>query len=212
MAHSLVEVSSVVVANAHNPSILSPDWLRANVLAGDSESWKLAEPPFTTQLLSRIRYLNGLLVVLEATRLSLSFELGEQEVDRPEQTLVNFAQAYVSTLKHIPYAAAGSNFKAFVPCENAHGALVRKFGSAGAWRSGLATLSVKLNHRLDEQCVRLVDIAGTQLEERDGISLSANYHRKTTDCPSTLDALGKLHEDLDNFCRFVTTFEEEVSG
>ena len=213
MAHALVEVSSVVVANAHNPSILNPDWLQANdVLPGDSEGWKVAEPPFTTPLLSRIRYLNGLLVVLDAARLSLAFNLAEQEVDGPDQTIVSLAQAYVTTLKHIPYAAVGSNFKAFVPCENAHNVLVGKFGSGGAWRADLATLSVKLNHRLDEQCVRLVDVAGTEFEEREGVSLSANYHRKTVDCPSTLDALGKLREDLQNFDRFVTMFEEEFSG
>lgn len=44
MVHSLVEVSSVVVANAHNPSILNPDWLRAkDVLPGDPLNQRIWE-------------------------------------------------------------------------------------------------------------------------------------------------------------------------
>ena len=215
MTNSLIEVSSVVVANAHNPSILNPDWLKANdMLPGGSTMWDLAEPPFTTPALSRICYLNGVLLVLDATRFSLTFNLPDEEVEHPERLVVSLAKAYVDTLRHIPYAAVGSNFKAVMACENAKGALVRKFGNAGAWRERLEALSVKLIHPLGSQCLRTVEIAPEPSGERnaEGVLLAANYHRKTTTSAATSDALGKVDEDLKDFRRFVATFEEEISG
>ena len=65
----LVEVSSVVVANAHNPSTLNHDWLLANnVLPELPGGWEFAEPPFTTPPLSSIQYQNNVRIVLDALR------------------------------------------------------------------------------------------------------------------------------------------------
>ena len=215
MTNSLVEVSSVVVANAHNPSILNPDWLKANdMLQGNPQGWELAEPPFTTPALSRIHFLNGVLLVLDATRLSLTFNLPVEEVEHPEQLIVSLAKAYVETLQHIPYAAVGSNFKAVLACESAKEVLVRKFGNTGVWRERLEALSVKLVHPLNQQCRRTVEIAPTLAEEDEGqgVLLAANYHRKTTTYTSTARALGKVDEDLTDFKQFVATFEGELNG
>ena len=219
MTPVLVEVSSVVVANAHNPSILNHDWLLANkVLPELPGGWEFAEPPFTTPPLSSIQYQNNLRIVLDPSRLAITAQtLGGNVVPDPDRVVSQLATSYASILKHIPYVAVGSNFKAYIEFANAPRKLVDTFGGTGRWTDGLASLSIKLNHDVGD-CVRHLDVSSStaqKSEENESktvnvVLVSANYHRETPDKDMALRAIGETSTDLEDFMRFTTDFGMEI--
>ena len=215
----LVEVSSVVVANAHNPSILNHDWLLVNnVLPELPGGWEFAEPPFTTPPLSSIQYQNNVRIVLDALRLVITAQtLGGNVVVEPDGVVSQLATSYVSILKHIPYVAVGSNFKAYIECANAPRKLVDTFGGTGHWTDGLASLSIKLNHGIGD-CERHLDVSSStaqKSEENESktvevVLVSANYHREISDKDMALQAIGETSADLEDFMKFTTDFGMEI--
>ena len=218
----LIEVASVVVANAHNPSILNHDWLVANnVLPESPGGWELAEPPFTTAPLSSIHYQNGVRIVLDPVRLVVTAQTSGSSFGddtRSCQAVSSLATTYVTTLKHIPYVAVGSNFKAYVECADAQRRLVEMFGGSGRWTSELESMSVKLNHRAQRGCERHLDLASTTARKAHNdeskmievVSMSANYHRDAHDKDAVLGAIGETGSDLEDFLRFATDFGTDI--
>lgn len=217
----LVEVSSVVVANAHNPSILNHDWLLANnVLPELPGGWEFAEPPFATPPLSSIQYQNNVRIVLDSSRLVITAQtLGGNVVVNPDGVVSRLATSYVSILEHIPYVAVGSNFKAFIECEDAQRRLVETFGGTGRWTDGLESLSIKLNHRLGKACERRLELAPSMAQkfERNesksinAVLLSANYHRNTPSKDDALNAISETCSDLRDFEEFATYFDKDIN-
>ena len=220
MTPVIAEVSSVVVANAHNPSILNHDWLLANnVLPEVQGGWEFAEPPFTTPPLSSIRYQNSVQVVLESSRLAITVQtLGSNVVANPDRVIAGLAASYVSILEHIPYVAVGSNFRALIECEDAQCKLIETFGGTGRWRDGLEALSAKLRHRLGGDCERHLEVAAGTAQKFDedvstavgALLLSANYHRNTPSKDHALKAIDQTSSDLQDFLEFATDFGEET--
>lgn len=222
MTPVLVEVSCVVVANAHNPSILNHDWLIANDVLPDVEGgWEFAEPPFTTPPLSSIRYQNEVGIVLDSSRLAITVQaLRSKIADNPERVVAGLATSYVSVLEHIPYVAVGSNFKAFIECGEAAEKLVETFGGTGPWKTGLEALSARLTHRVGEDCERHVDVAPGTAQKFDQnesktvnvVLLSANYHRNTPDRDRAVKAISQTGADLRDFSDFARYFGEQINA
>ena len=216
----LVEVSSVVLANAHNPSILNHDWLLANdVLPELPGGWEFAEPPFTTLPLSNIQYQNNVRIMLDSTRLAITAQtLGGNVVVDPDEVVSRFATSYVSILEHIPYVAVGSNFKAFIECEDAQLRLVETFGGTGSWTDGLDSLSTKLSHQIGGGCERHIELTPSMAQKFEdsesktinAILLSANYHRNTPNKDEALNAIGEIRSDLQDFKTFAMYFGKEL--
>ena len=221
MTTILVEVSSVVVANAHNPSILNHDWLVNNkVLPSVDGGWEFVEPPFTTPPLSRIRYQNSISIALEPVRLTITAQTMEANVPTdPDRVVASLADAYIATLEHIPYSAVGSNFKAVIECGGARQKLVETFGGSGGWKRGLSALTIKLSHPMENGSERHIEIvAGSAQKLEDDVSrsveallLSANYHRNAPSKDEALRAVAETSSDLDNFMKFASEFREDMN-
>ena len=218
----LVEVSSVVLANAHNPSILNHDWLVANRVLPDVEGgWEFVEPPFTTPPLSTMQYQNNVRISLEPVRLTITAQtLGTRAVASPEKVVSTVAGSYVSILEHIPYVAVGNNFKVMIECDGAQSKLIEAFGGSGPWRRGLASLSAKLSHKIGDGCERHVEVAavvGQKFEQDvstqvDALLLAANYHRNSPSKDLTLCAIAHAPSDLQDFLEFGTDLDEHING
>ena len=222
MTAMLIEVSSVIVANAHNPSILNHDWLIANeVLPDVQEGWEMAEPPFTTPPLSRIHYQNNVHIVLESGKLVITTQKLQRNVTTcPERVITEIARQYVMVLEHIPYVAAGNNFKAMIECEDAERRLISKFGGTGRWTNNLRAISTKLSYRLDGGCQRSIEIAADKVPKLennqskmiDVVIVSGNYHRDTPGKDPTLKAIAQAASDRENFLTFVDKISEDTRG
>ena len=219
MGAEILERSCVVIANAHNPSILNHDWLvRNKMLPGDR--WELAEAPITTPPLSRICYQNNVELLLDSERLMIrQRQTGFGTGTAPGSAVHDIAMNYVRTLPHVPYVGVGNNFEALIECSAAKLKVVGEFGGSGCWISDLADVSVTLVHRFNE-CTRNVRVEGTIAqkaeddisEEKEVLVVSGNYHRPTKVIEDTLEALENGAADLVDFRNLVESLGEHFDG
>lgn len=97
----LRKASIVILAQAHNPSIISPDWVRKVLLIKESPSNFVHTPPFS--LFDSASFL----VSVDTNRLELVTKVLD---DEHISTCGQAASAYLRTLPHIPYRSLGLNY------------------------------------------------------------------------------------------------------
>jgi len=99
------DLALVVLARNHNPTILNPDFLRANHIVPDN--WELAAPPFCVEPLASVTYATGVNITAQADRVSFTETIGGKAID--SVMLPDIAAKYVETLHHVNYRALGIN-------------------------------------------------------------------------------------------------------
>ena len=171
----LVEVSAVVLAQVHNPTILHPSFLTAeHIVPAD---WELATPPISMPPLATATYKSGVSFTADESRLSVRDirPLGGGERFRA----FRLAGAYVQTLPHVPYTAVGINFHVFVAADDAQRRLREYIFSDDFFTGPLEdpqTFSVVVQHRM-ERGTRSLTISPAERDlGRPGISVNSNYH------------------------------------
>ncbi len=127
----LHNISVVVTAEYHNPSILNPDFLRQqNVVPA---KWKHTEA-ITTPALSSTQYGNGVKLVVEPGKMNIS---EPRSGEFGEKTYVHqITDKYVSRLPHIPYKGVGLNCQVSMSRRNPADWLKARFLKPGKWLSG----------------------------------------------------------------------------
>ena len=216
---TLVEAANVIVANAHNPSILNHEWLRANEILPTIQGveWELDQPPIATPPMSLLRYRNGTNIDLTAGHLVVRVSL-EDDVCEAEGITMSITTNYIETLKHIPYSAVGNNFRAMFECPDANQKIIDSFRHEGRHMDGVISLFVKLAYRLPDNCQRNVEINGATVSKSDGgveenvqvVSIGANYHRNTPNTKAALHAITKMKADKEDFIRFSDALREDI--
>jgi hypothetical protein len=100
----LHNVSVVVTAEFHNPSILNPDFLASHGIV--PADWTVADT-LTTPPVSVVKYENGIAWTVDQSRLTVTENCGPKFQDSYRiHALVN---AYLEKLPHVPYRALGLN-------------------------------------------------------------------------------------------------------
>jgi hypothetical protein len=103
----LLNSSVVILAKAHNPTILHPSFLSAQGIV--PSDWELAENPICTPAISVVKYANNVVFTAELNKLMIRQD--DPSADTPVRRL---ALAYVEKLPHVTYSAVGVNFAAFI--------------------------------------------------------------------------------------------------
>lgn len=201
MEANLVQISTVVTGDTHNPSILNPDFLESQGIVPKAWSWELAET-FTTPPLSVVRYKNGVTVTVEANQLQIVDQ--NVEVDPTRTKVATLAAAYVKALPHVRHTAVGINFQSIIVVESPEDLLKELFlkpHSCDAPERPLHTAGYRLVYLLpDDARVTLSIDAGQQKkadkgETRSVIVVRANFHRGCTE-HSTSGQVAKQFENL----------------
>ena len=104
----LRKVSIIILAQAHNPSIISPDWVRKVLLVKEAPSNFVHTPPFS--LFDSASFL----LTVDIGRLELVPKVLDEE---HISTCGQVANAYFRTLPHIPYRSLGLNYIWEYSCE-----------------------------------------------------------------------------------------------
>lgn len=101
MTIKLKRADIVILASSHNPSIISPQWLKDNSL--------ITEDPinFMHTLDFSLFESESFLLVVDRQRLQITAKKQDEESLR---TLADFCSKYIKLLAHIPYQAFGLNF------------------------------------------------------------------------------------------------------
>ena len=101
MTNKLAFVSVVILAKAHNPSILSPDWLKRNEVITEKPKQFALTPDFA---LFDSKNFN---LIVDRQRFQLNVKaMTPKKID----SLVTITKKYIELLPHIPYLRLGINF------------------------------------------------------------------------------------------------------
>lgn len=182
MILKLLNLSVVVVAEHHNPTILNADFLARNEIVPDAWGWTLGEDCFSTPPLSQIKYKNGIALLCEQSKLQVVD--GREDVDPDTSQVDDIAIKYLRTLPHVHYTGLGVNFKAMIPCEQPRRVLMERFLKEGIWSEpsqDLEDMGLRLDYKIDHGRMRISLDAGEvrSATEKDGLTsivTGANFH------------------------------------
>ena len=118
----LHNVSVVVTAEYHNPSILNPDFLTSHGIVPDD--WTVAET-LTTPPISVVKYTNGIAWTVDQSRLTVTEDCGPAFGGHYESHAR--VTAYLETLPHVPYRELGLNCQVSMPQRDPRRWLVERF-------------------------------------------------------------------------------------
>ncbi len=192
----LTDFNIVIIANAHNPSIINPDFLKHNeIVNADLKPIDvLCTPPF-----SQIRYDDNITIVIDQERLNIS-DLKESRIPL-ESPIPRIALKYMNILKYVPYKAVGINFKGFydfshMPPE--HFLLNRFIKDAPELDGVQPVIGLKFNYKMNNfvHNLELEPATITRKKEKrsfPGLSIRGNFHYDQ-------------RQDLEGISEFVNTY------
>lgn len=204
MNATLIQHSVTVVGEAHNPSILSPDFLVHQDIVPKAWGWEVAEN-FTTPPLAVVRYKTNVAITVEPNKLQVTD--GDIENDPMGSKAAAIAKAYVSTLPHVRYTAVGTNFQSILDDASPEELLKSRFLKSGPWTNSVCPLQaagLRLVYVFPDGARATVSIdAGKasdadEQDKRPVVIVRANFHRTCGDHPThqqVLEHLGKVESD-----------------
>ena len=177
---TLSNFSIVVLAQAHNPSILNPDFLKNNDIVSTDFKTKnvICTPP-----VAQVVYEEGISIVADFERLQFIDTILERI---PESSPIpGIAVRYIKTLPHVRYTACGINFAGYFlfPEKNsARSFISEKFIKPGPWlsQSEATDIGVTFTYSI-ENTKKTVSLKSGEIIQPDGerppgILVNANYH------------------------------------
>ena len=207
----LLNHSVVIVAQAHNPSILNPDFLVRRSIVPEAWGWQVGAPVVCTPPLAQVPYLSGISLICDPNKLQIVD--ASQKLDPPTSKVGQIAEAYVTTLPHVPYTSVGVNFSAAVVNDDPDGFLVERFLKDGAWNKSpdrVNAVDLRLVYPLDGGHLRvsldsgeIEDLASGALGRHRVVVVGGNFHH---DCSGANRA-----DDLLPFLRRVSGFWDRFS-
>ncbi len=219
MTWKLIQFSQVVVGDAHNPSILNPDFLATHRIVPKSWGWEIVET-ITTPPLAIVRYSSGVTITVEQNKIQITDLNVESGPDKSKITEI--AAAYIEILPHVRYTAVGNNFQCIIPKTNAGDYLKARFLKDGAWietPGQLHAFGLKLGYPLipTGQLILTIDAAEAKLSDnadlQEIILCNANFSRDCGEEPKAEIAVDQLRKSIDDWSTFnraiATLFEIE---
>jgi len=214
----LTELSIVIVAENHNPTILNPDFLKFNGIV--PKEWVVGKPPLCAHPVSQVEYQNGVRITAELDKLIFfKPKFTKNDADR---SIFDIAKRYVDTLHHVNYKAVGINPRGhikFPSKEHLNTYFADNLLRKGAWadfRGGVRSISIKLRYESDSVIYNMgIDQAYLRTDksrEESLLSISGNFHHPIASSPmmesykSVVEIIDNIDTDLDQclaFCKLL---------
>ncbi len=179
MKINLTNFSIVVLAQAHNPSILNPDFLKNSkiVNAGFTPKDVYCTPP-----IAQVSFQEGISIIAEFERLQFIEHVSERIPHNSQ--IPEIANRYISILPHVRYTAVGINFIGHYLWENTNEArsfILDKFIKEGAWLGDqLTDVGLKFVYLFEKtKCtisLESAEIIKTENGKAPVILINANYN------------------------------------
>lgn len=181
----LLDLSFVVVASSHNPTILNPDFLKRNSIV--PEDWELEGNPVCAFPLAQVAFKNRISATAQPDRIAFteSFLKG----DYSNNVLSGIVKKYVETLPHVDYLQLGINPRYFIPSPGKPAGktgipfLTQQLVKDGPWlkfQGQTALTGIRFAYDTSECVLTLnIDEGSAALGEeqpRPGIILASNIH------------------------------------
>ncbi len=211
----IVELAIVVVAQNHNPTILNSDYLKYNGIVPDN--WEIGEGVFTSDLMSKVAFKNGITLISQLDKLVLLESLSDKNFD--EIIGPTIILKYVESLPKVDYRGVGINFRGHVPMGDEMEAskyVTDHFINDGPWKAVNGTetqSSVQFEYVLENYSFSLSLVGTSHIKEDQEIPcvlLTANFHFEITGnidekVGRTKEALLKWGKCIDQYQSLVST-------
>ena len=189
--YQVANLSVVLAAQSHNPSIINPDFLKHNKIV--EEDWDTISPPVTTPVVAQINYekiswtiTNEQCVVSEQIK-------GEF---RDSYYLHTCAKKYAEVLKHISYRALGLNWQIIIQMEeNTADWIKSKFLKSGEWQKGILSTDLTLKFRADDDSVFYLAVGSVN----DVVAVHCNFHFDIADDEKKIEMIGVILSKWKNY-------------
>ena len=180
MPLEIVDVSVVILAQHHNPTILHHAFLTSQrIVPADWEP--ISDECITTPPLSAVKYANGLTITVEPNKLQALDS--QPPSDFRDSEAPKIALNYSRALPHVQYTAAGINVTAFLEMDNPHSFTETRFLTHGPWNDAplhLHGIGVTMRFELEDATLRITVDSGKLTRDpsrlREGILIKGNYH------------------------------------
>ena len=213
----VTNLSVVLVAANHNPSILNPDFLKNNGIV--DSAWEAAEGTVSSPMGSSVQFANGFLITAALQRLTFDEYLGHAPA--AQSVVIDVARRYILTLRHVDYSAIGFNVRGFIPASEAEEEFVMEHLIAdGPWKefgTGLRAAKATFDYQLEDATFNVIVESGDfQYSDEDVaqnvVGFAGNFHRNVAGGGADLriaaiqEALDRGLKDLDTFRAFVNDY------
>ena len=131
MKLDILNVSVVVLAEQHNPTILHPYFLRKEEIV--PTDWVPAEPPLCTPGFSIVKYPNGVALSVEFNKFQVVDE--KAHADPTASQAPEVAIKYIKKLPHVRYTSVGVNVSGGLLRSDAEQMLINQFLKKGPWNA-----------------------------------------------------------------------------
>jgi len=128
------ELTIVLVARSHNPSILNPDFLRYNHIV--PENWNVKQKPICIEPMAQVVFENGIQITAELDKV-IFLELTKDGKDIDEVKIPEIALSYINVIPHVNYTAVGINPRghlAFETADDAENFIMATFANIDPWK------------------------------------------------------------------------------
>jgi len=179
------ELSIVILAKNHNPTILNPDFLKYNNIVGND--WDLQESPICVEPLAQVFFKNKVKIISQRDKIVFSENITDKEI---EGVLIpDISYKYTKTLPHVEYTAIGINPKGHLVIQGGQDEcqkfITEKFIRSGPWQNfgdSPVKTNIKFTYTLENLTCN-VDIGETFFKSSDEklipvIGFGANLHRQ----------------------------------
>ncbi|HBL10815.1 MAG TPA: hypothetical protein DD379_05310 [Cyanobacteria bacterium UBA11162] len=210
------EFSIVLVARNHNPTLVTPDFLRGSGVI--PEDWELARPPALSTQTTQIIFKNGIKIEAQAGTISFSQAINPQSLNTIE--LPSLARRYSMTLPNLAYQGVGINPRRFVTfrdgADQAHQYITETILARGSWQHfGIAPIQAGINlvYTL-ERCQLRLAINEARLQMPDAEAIPAvlfvgNFNYRVIG-EAADERLKFLHQAIDNWQVDLETYRELI--
>lgn len=212
----LSQISVVILAKNHNPSILNPDFLRINGIVPDD--WEVDTPTFSSEEISQVTYSNGFQIGMDLENLVF-----RQRYQSPliEIYISDVAYNYLAKIPYVNYYALDISPIAHILAASdleSENYIRESLLKSGEWKQFLGVnpvASVSLAYELNDSLIRLAISAATAVdsdndtEEFPVILFSGNIHRHFDNEQSNTEAIKQrilnLSGDLETYFSLIRT-------
>lgn len=205
MAAFLHQVSIVVLARDHNPTILHPSFLTVQQIV--PSTWELSEPPVCTSAVSVVKYASGIQIFVDPHRLQVLDRGAPEELCQGR--VCQIAEKYIRCLPHVRYTAVGINFEALEEHPSPRQYLADRFLREGPWSQPplqLEAVAIDLRYPREGAVLRLRCDCGDLRPTADSVSgpallFYANYHvdLEPAGLTAALQAVNQFEKFLDDY-------------
>ena len=188
-------VSVVLAADSHNPTILNPDFLQVNNIV--PSHWEVKET-ITTPAFSQVVYDSGFLWTVDPNRCLVQQDMKDQPNE--QYNLHDMIAKYIDTLPHVSYQAIGLNTLLLATMSNPSGWIknkILKYKGPAKATFKLRSASVKLSFGLDsenENCN--LELSEEKGKQTDNPKLAMNFNIHV---PGPFGKVAVIHQILDTW-------------